>query len=312
MRDEFDSRIKDTLARRVGYRCSNPDCQKATSGPHSDPLKVLNVGVAAHITAAALGGPRYDGKLSSAERKSINNAIWLCQICAKLVDNDPQRYSTELLRAWKAEAEQRQLLEVERPLILLPKHVVSGRVTRRYRFFDKQSRYVPTFSDLLDQDSKKFLNMLDTAKRRADDVRLRVQATPLDDQRSRTIQDYIFRIYKDIWFIQRKWVQVNGRYFQGKTTMPKVPLFEQDGQVDFGFGLTDQVDDWIDVGYIDEYAPVQLECHVYEGPKGQGFTVYARVQVDEQVWTNQMHYGPEEYRDAYSFLWAEGGKADID
>lgn len=36
-RDDFLSKTKDTLARRVGMRCSNPACQKLTSGPQSDP-----------------------------------------------------------------------------------------------------------------------------------------------------------------------------------------------------------------------------------------------------------------------------------
>jgi hypothetical protein len=57
MRDDFDAKTKETLARRVGYRCSNPDCGKLTSGPQEDPTKVLNIGVAAPITAAPLGGP---------------------------------------------------------------------------------------------------------------------------------------------------------------------------------------------------------------------------------------------------------------
>jgi len=30
--------------------------------------------------------------------------VWLCQNCAKLVDNDPQRYTVDILRAWKEEA----------------------------------------------------------------------------------------------------------------------------------------------------------------------------------------------------------------
>ncbi len=57
MRDEFAIAVKDTLAKRVGFRCSNPGCRKPTSGPQEDPSKSVNVGVAAHITAAASDGP---------------------------------------------------------------------------------------------------------------------------------------------------------------------------------------------------------------------------------------------------------------
>jgi len=104
-RDDFSEQVKNAVANRVGRICSNIDCRAPTSGPQVDPGKVLNVGVAAHITAASEGGPRYDGSLSTEQRCAIENAIWLCQNCAKLVDNDPARYDVDLLRAWKKIAE---------------------------------------------------------------------------------------------------------------------------------------------------------------------------------------------------------------
>jgi hypothetical protein len=106
-RDDFSEPVKRRLADRVGHLCSNPDCRALTTGPHSDADKALNVGVAAHITAAAPGGPRYDPMLTPAQRGSIENAIWLCQNCAKLIDNDTPRFIEILLRQWKAGAEER-------------------------------------------------------------------------------------------------------------------------------------------------------------------------------------------------------------
>ncbi|MCK2184103.1 hypothetical protein [Halomonas getboli] len=35
----------------------------------------------------------------------MENGIWLCQSCAKLIDNDESRYPVALLRQWKVEAE---------------------------------------------------------------------------------------------------------------------------------------------------------------------------------------------------------------
>ena len=32
MRDDFSQRTKDLLANRVGWKCSNPNCRKATRG----------------------------------------------------------------------------------------------------------------------------------------------------------------------------------------------------------------------------------------------------------------------------------------
>jgi len=113
MRDDFSARIKDTLARRVGFRCSLPDCRATTSGPHSDPEKVVNVGVACHITAASEGGPRYDAGLSAEQRAAVENGIWLCQTHAKLIDNDMERYTVTVLHQWKATAEEMIRQELE-------------------------------------------------------------------------------------------------------------------------------------------------------------------------------------------------------
>jgi hypothetical protein len=107
MRDEFLVEVKRTLAVRVNYLCSNPDCRAPTTGPHEDPTKAVNVGVAAHITAACAGGPRYNPALSPNERCHPDNGIWLCQNCAKLIDSDVPRFSETLLRAWKMVAEDR-------------------------------------------------------------------------------------------------------------------------------------------------------------------------------------------------------------
>ncbi len=104
MRDDFTEEVKRTLANRVN-RCSNPDCRMPTSGPQVNSTKYVNVGVAAHITAASPGGKRYDPSLSTEQRKHANNAIWLCQYCAKLVDNDEVRFPIRVLQGWKKAAE---------------------------------------------------------------------------------------------------------------------------------------------------------------------------------------------------------------
>jgi hypothetical protein len=105
MSDEFSDQVKRALAARVGHRCSNPECRAATSGPQDDPTRSVNVGVAAHITAASPGGPRYDPDLLPQERSGPSNGIWLCQNDAKLVDNDPARFTVDVLRKWKLDAE---------------------------------------------------------------------------------------------------------------------------------------------------------------------------------------------------------------
>ena len=105
MRDDFPQSVKRTLSHRVGLRCSNPDCDADTAGPKADPSKTTNIGVAAHIAAASAGGCRYDASMTPHERRSLSNAIWLCQNCAKMIDADAQTYTVRVLQVWKERAE---------------------------------------------------------------------------------------------------------------------------------------------------------------------------------------------------------------
>jgi len=111
-RHEFNQPVKEALAKRVAYRCSNPECRSLTTGPHLESTRFVNVGVASHITAASAGGPRFDGKLSQLERSSVENGIWLCQLCAKLIDSDDVRYTVDMLSAWKRVSEERTSKEL--------------------------------------------------------------------------------------------------------------------------------------------------------------------------------------------------------
>lgn len=113
MRDDFSQNTRDLLANRVGWKCSNPKCRRITRGAGENKEKFVNIGVAAHISAATNGGPRFDKDMTSEERKSYNNGIWLCQNCAKLIDSDIEKYSVKLLNDWKAEAEQIASEELE-------------------------------------------------------------------------------------------------------------------------------------------------------------------------------------------------------
>ncbi|MCD8052465.1 MAG: HNH endonuclease [Lachnospiraceae bacterium] len=112
-RDDFSSATKELLANRVGRKCSNPMCRKLTCGANENPEKITNIGVAAHICAAAKGGPRYDESMTPQERKSFENGIWLCQSCSKLIDTDTTRYTKEILQNWKRIAEEMSIMEVE-------------------------------------------------------------------------------------------------------------------------------------------------------------------------------------------------------
>ncbi|MBA4078506.1 MAG: HNH endonuclease [Cyanobacteria bacterium PR.023] len=113
--DDFTIETKELISKRVGVQCSNPNCRQPTSGPSESPQKSINIGVAAHITAASPGGPRYDQSLSPEERRCPDNAIWACQNCAKLIDNDPDRYTIDLLKRWKSTSEEAAKLAIDSP-----------------------------------------------------------------------------------------------------------------------------------------------------------------------------------------------------
>ena len=106
-RDDFDKPVVDALAKRAAFICSNPDCKTLTVAPSSeDTLKFIQIGKAAHITAAAEGGPRFDSSISSSERKSIDNGIFLCSNCAEMIDkNMGIDFPVVLLHEWKGSHE---------------------------------------------------------------------------------------------------------------------------------------------------------------------------------------------------------------
>lgn len=139
-RDEFSDKTKTLLANRVCGRCSNPNCRKPTLGANTDPNKPTNIGVAAHICAAAPGGPRYDEKMTPKERKSPQNGIWLCQSCAKLIDADPIQFTKDKLNTWKTLAETTSSLELEHPIV---GNTTNNADANPNRWFDSSEKHAP-------------------------------------------------------------------------------------------------------------------------------------------------------------------------
>lgn len=110
-RDNFSLSTIRMMRDRVAGRCSNPNCRVSTLAP-SGKEKLNNTGIAAHIHAAATGGPRYDSGMSKEERKSLHNGIWLCSNCSIKIDRDEEAYPPNLLHSWKELAEKNALNEL--------------------------------------------------------------------------------------------------------------------------------------------------------------------------------------------------------
>lgn len=115
MRDDFPTQTKTELAKGVGYRCSNPECRRATVGANAAQDGTITIGVAAHIRAASPGGPRFDALQTPEARRSKENGLWLCQSCSRLVDIDPSKFTVELLGSWKRDAQDRAFRELVAP-----------------------------------------------------------------------------------------------------------------------------------------------------------------------------------------------------
>lgn len=104
-RDDFSRSTVLKIAKRAGWLCSFPSCRTPTVGATEDGNGEINIGTAAHICAAARGGPRYDEKMSPEQRSSPDNGIWLCRDHGKAIDSDLTQFTTSVLRDWKRQAE---------------------------------------------------------------------------------------------------------------------------------------------------------------------------------------------------------------
>ena len=113
--NDFSAATKRLIAQRSGYVCEYPNCLAPTSGPAIDGKRSVNIGEAAHITAASENGPRFDPTLTAEERQDVENGIWMCSTHATLIDRDVERFPTEKLRDWKSAAEGRAVRMLGQP-----------------------------------------------------------------------------------------------------------------------------------------------------------------------------------------------------
>ena len=105
-RDDFTKGTVLQIAKRAGWLCSYPTCRKPTVGATSnDDEGDINIGTAAHICAAAPGGPRYDATMTTEVRSSAKNGIWMCRDYGKAIDSTDPEFTVDQLREWKNQAE---------------------------------------------------------------------------------------------------------------------------------------------------------------------------------------------------------------
>jgi hypothetical protein len=103
MGEDFNERSKRTLADRAGHLCSICNQPTTCSDEDGKPFRIAD---AAHIVGASSEGPRGDEAIPH-EKASPENGIWLCAKCHRKIDGDPKRYTSDELRHFKEEAEER-------------------------------------------------------------------------------------------------------------------------------------------------------------------------------------------------------------
>ncbi|XP_065905866.1 uncharacterized protein [Dysidea avara] len=102
-RDNFSAQVVKILAERSGGKCAI--CRAPTWGPNDCAFKATNIGQAAHITAAAPNGPRYDPTMKPEKRRSALNGMWLCGNCHQKIDKNVGEYPVKRLQDLKKQAE---------------------------------------------------------------------------------------------------------------------------------------------------------------------------------------------------------------
>jgi len=97
----------DTLTLKRLFALSGNQCAKPNCGTVLMSSDGVLVGEVAHICAESEGGPRWNAKLSEAQRRDFDNLLLLCPTCHTLIDKDPAAYRKSTLRKWKRDREAR-------------------------------------------------------------------------------------------------------------------------------------------------------------------------------------------------------------
>jgi len=87
-------------------RCEFEGCNKFL-GEHEITKKDGNFAEKAHIEAVSPGGARYKGEMSEDELNSVDNIMLVCPTCHKLIDENEDIYTVDILREMKRKHEER-------------------------------------------------------------------------------------------------------------------------------------------------------------------------------------------------------------
>ena len=103
----YSNAVRALLWSISGSLCAFPDCDVICVLPANDNDPAVTIGRIAHIESFSDEGPRANPSLTIQQRNSYDNLIILCGNHHTLVDTQPNTYTVELLRTWKAAQEER-------------------------------------------------------------------------------------------------------------------------------------------------------------------------------------------------------------
>jgi hypothetical protein len=88
-------------------RCAFPGCGRELIEPGNTDDDSAYIGEIAHIVADSRQGPRGNSPMTDEQRDHHDNLILLCRVCHGIIDSQPLTYSVSVLRAIKADHEDR-------------------------------------------------------------------------------------------------------------------------------------------------------------------------------------------------------------
>lgn len=91
---------------RSANRCNFPECRCELVMDESETDDASVVGEECHIVARENNGPRGNSVLTEEQRDKYNNLILMCSVHHKLIDDQPNKYTIEILKQMKKDHEQ--------------------------------------------------------------------------------------------------------------------------------------------------------------------------------------------------------------
>lgn len=105
-RKSIATNITRKLWTQCGGFCQNPNCRKYLFAEVED--DVVSLANVAHIIGHGKNGPRSEHELADyIDKDDIDNLIMLCLECHKIVDELENKFSVELMQAWKTDHEKK-------------------------------------------------------------------------------------------------------------------------------------------------------------------------------------------------------------